>query len=154
MTIFKSDLLQIIFCLNKLCSLPGDTSLALRRLVSTKNSTNFFSTFSLVNHAVMKSNWVHVNYGSKKNFETEISAHVGCALATPNFLDLASTNPVTSSLNRIFVTFFLEKKSGGGKPGFPPPQRRNPLKFWTLSWAVKLRTPFVSAAITAKMVEE
>ena len=68
----------------------------------------------------MKSNWVRVNNGSKKIFETEIFAHVGCALATPNFLDLASTNPVTSSLNRIFVTFFLEKKSGGGKTGVPP----------------------------------
>ena len=75
----------------------------------------------------MESNWVRVNYGSKKIFETEISAYVGCALATPNFLDLASTNPVTSSLNRIFVTFFLEKKSGG-KPGFPPPPAAKSVK--------------------------
>ena len=51
----------------------------------------------------------------KKIFETEISAHVGCALGTPNFLDLVGMNPTTSSLNRIFVTFFLEKKSGRGE---------------------------------------
>ena len=62
----------------------------------------------------------------KKSFEAEISAHVGCALGTPNFFDLVGINPVTSSLNRIFVTFFLEKKSGGkkNKTGVPPPQLR------------------------------
>ena len=46
------------FLPNKLFSLTVDTSLSLGRLVSTKNSSNFFSTFSLVNHAVMKSNLV------------------------------------------------------------------------------------------------
>ena len=58
----------------------------------------------------------------KKNFETEISAHVGCALDTPNFLDLVGMNPTTSSLNRIFMTFFFKKKSGGGTAVFPSPR--------------------------------
>ena len=66
-----------------------------------------------------------ISFWRKNIFETEISAHVGCALGTPNFLDLASINPVTSSLNRIFVTFFLEKKSGGKNRGFPPPAAKS-----------------------------
>ena len=63
----------------------------------------------------------------EKIFETEISAHVGCALGTPNFLDLVGINPATFSLNRIFITFFFEKKAGGGKklPFPPPPEPKN-----------------------------
>ena len=74
--IFESDLLQIIFCLNKLCSLTGDTSFALRRLVSTKNSSNFFSTFSLLNHAVVKSNLVFAEVWQQNHFGFGIFAHV------------------------------------------------------------------------------
>ena len=65
----------------------------------------------------------------EKNFETEISAHVGCAIGTPNFLDLVGINPATSSLNRIFVTFFLEKKSGG-ENNFPSPPRAEKREFF------------------------
>ena len=76
-----------------------------------------------------------------KIFETEISAHVGCALGTPNFLEVVGINPPTSSLNRIFLTFFLEKKSGG--EGQPPQSRKT--RIFTgkvLSWAAKVLATF------------
>ena len=93
---------------------------------SLKSSTKFLWPFSLVNPVMLPEMFSTFQKTVGKIFETEISAHVGCALGTPHFLDLVGINLVTSSLNRIFITFFFEKKAGGGKNGhFPPPEPKN-----------------------------
>ena len=109
-------------CQNELFSFTGDPSFVVRELLSLKSSTKFLWPFSLVNPVMLSEMFSTFQKTEEKIFETEISAHEGCALGTPNFLDLVGINPATSSLNRIFVTFFFEKKAGGGKMAiFPPP---------------------------------
>ena len=119
--IFNSEDLKIILCQNEMFSFTGDHSFIVRELLSLKSSTKFLWPFSLVNPVVLSEMFSTFQKTEEKIFETEISAHEGCALGTPNFLDLLGINPATSSLNRIFITFFFEKKAGGGKWQFPPP---------------------------------
>ena len=107
-------------------SFTGDHSFVVKELLSLKSSTKFLLPFSLVNPVVLSEMFSTFQKTEEKIFETEISAHEGCALGTPNFLDLLGINPATSSLNRIFITFFFEKKAGGGKMAiFPPPEPKN-----------------------------
>ena len=128
--IFNSEHLKIILCQNELFSFTGDPSFVVRELFSLKSSTKFLWPFSLVNPVMLTEMFSTFQKTWKKIFETEISAHVGCALGTPNFLDLVGINPTTSSLNRIFVTFFLEKKSGEGKNSHFYPPRAEKRRFF------------------------
>ena len=124
-------------CQNEQFSITGDPSFVVRELLSLKSSTKFLWPFSLVNPVMLPEMFSNVTFQKtgEKIFETEISAHMGCALGTPNFLDLVDISPTTSSLNRIFLTFFLEKKSGGGEETAVSPQSRKTRIFKVLSWA-------------------
>ena len=119
--IFNTEHLKIILCQNEQFSITGDPSFVVRELLSLKSSTKFLWPFSLVNPVMLPEMFSTFQKTGEKIFETEISAHVGCALGTPNFLDLVGINSVTSSLNRIFITLFFEKKLEG-KWSFPPLQ--------------------------------
>ena len=89
----------------------------------------------------------YVPASKEKNFETEISAHMGCAIGTPNFLDLVGINPATSSLNRIFVTFFLEKKSGWGENSCWLPSCQTKFWLWESVCALRVIFPFYKFSI-------
>ena len=123
--IFNTEHLKIILCQNEQFSITGDPSFVVRELLSLKSSTKFLWPFSLVNPVMLPEMFSTFQKTGEKIFETEISAHVGCALGTPNFLDLVGINSVTSSLNRIFITFFFEKKAGVGNGHCPPPEPKN-----------------------------
>ena len=123
--IFNTEHLKIILCQNEQFSITGDPSFVVRELLSLKSSTKFLWPFSLVNPVMLPEMFSTFQKTGEKIFETEISAHVGCALGTPNFLDLVSINSVTSSINRIFITLFFEKKSGGKNGHFSPPEPKN-----------------------------
>ena len=69
-------------------SFTGDHSFVVRELLSLKSSTKFLWPFSLVNPVVLSEMFSTFQKTEEKIFETEISAHEGCALGTPNFLDL------------------------------------------------------------------
>ena len=118
-------------CQNEQFSITGDPSFVVRELLSLKSSTKFLWPFSLVNPVMLPEMFSTFQKTGEKIFETEISAHVGCALGTPNFLDLVGINSVTSSLNRIFITLFFEKKAGGGEMAISPPPRAEKQGFLT-----------------------
>ena len=75
---FNTEHLKIILCQNEQFSITGDPSFVVREL---KSPTNFFWPFSLVNPVMLPEMFSTFQKTGGKIFETEISAHVGCALA-------------------------------------------------------------------------